>query len=361
MREAANPRIEGLLRELAPQALGAVMRQGNDFGASEDAVQEALIAAADQWPRRRDPGQSARLADPGGGAPPDRSRAERNGAPESRGAVGMETPLEIAPAVYDEAESRLRRHARAALHVLPSGVNLRRPRLRSLCAPWRPDDRRNRQGVSRARNRPSASASAGRSRASRPSGIPFRMPRPRGTGANGSNSVLHVLYLVFNEGYTSTSGQRCTAPTCRMRRSGSCARFTSSLPDDRRGRRTSRADAADRRAARGPDRTGRHELIPLDEQDRTRWDRQSIAEGVALVSAALSKGLVGEYQLQAAIAAVHDEAASAAETDWPQILALYSVLKRMTDNPMVAVSHAIATAMVTGPNAGLELLEPPDG
>ncbi len=98
-------------------------------------------------------------------------------------------------------------------------------------------------------------------------------------------------------------------------------------------------------------------MIPLDEQDRTLWDREAIAEGVALVSAALSSGSVGEYQLQAAIAALHDEAPRTEDTDWPQILALYGVLQRMSDNPMVALNHAIATAMVDGPRAGLALLE----
>src|SRR6185437_7263993 len=108
-----------------------------------------------------------------------------------------------------------------------------------------------------------------------------------------------------------------------------------------------------RRAARtGPS----GELIPLDEQDRRLWDQAAIAEGVALISATLSRGSIGAYQLQAAIAAVHDEAARAEDTDWPQILALYGLLKRMSDNPMVVLNHAIATAMVHGPSAGLELL-----
>lgn len=112
-----------------------------------------------------------------------------------------------------------------------------------------------------------------------------------------------------------------------------------------------------RRAARtGPG----GELIPLDEQDRALWDAQAIAEGVALVSDALSRGSIGEYQLQAAIAAVHDEAARAEDTDWPQILALYGLLNQMSDNPMVTLNHAIATAMVHGPNAALELLRPLD-
>jgi predicted RNA polymerase sigma factor len=114
--------------------------------------------------------------------------------------------------------------------------------------------------------------------------------------------------------------------------------------------------------ARRSARTGSNgELIPLDEQDRSLWDRSTIAEGVALVSAVLPMGAVGQYQLQAAIAALHDEAVRAEETDWPQILALYSVLMRMTDNPVVALNHAIATAMVQGPEAGLKLLDPLDG
>jgi len=169
--------------------------------------------------------------------------------------------------------------------------------------------------------------------------------------------VLHVLYLVFNEGYTTSSG----AALHRTDLSNEGIRLVREvhklLPHN--------ADVAGLLAlmlltdARRASRTGPNgELIPLDEQDRTRWDRQAIAEGVALASAALSKGSVGEYQLQAAIAAVHDEAPRAEDTDWPQILALYGMLMRMTDNPMVALNHAIATAMVQGPDAGLALLAP---
>src|SRR6185295_16436529 len=105
-------------------------------------------------------------------------------------------------------------------------------------------------------------------------------------------------------------------------------------------------------------RTGRDgELIPLDEQDRALRDRNAISEGIALITETLSRGSIGAYQLQAAIAAVHDEASRAADTDWPQILALYGLLKRMSDNPMVTLNHAIAVAMVHGPPAGLELLK----
>jgi predicted RNA polymerase sigma factor len=110
--------------------------------------------------------------------------------------------------------------------------------------------------------------------------------------------------------------------------------------------------------ARRPARTGPDgELIPLAEQDRTLWDRNAISEGIALITGTLSRGSIGAYQLQAAIAAVHDEAARAEDTDWPQILALYGLLKRMSDNPMVTLNHAIAAAMVHDPPAGLELLK----
>jgi predicted RNA polymerase sigma factor len=165
---------------------------------------------------------------------------------------------------------------------------------------------------------------------------------------------------VFNEGYTTSSG----AELHRTDLSNEAIRLTRAvhelLPDS--------GDVAGLLAlmlltdARRKARTGAHgELIPLDEQDRTLWDREAITRGVALVSVALSKGSVGEYQLQAAIAAVHDEAARAQDTDWPQILALYGMLKRMSDNPVVTLNHAIATAMVDGPHAGLALLAPLEG
>ena len=170
-------------------------------------------------------------------------------------------------------------------------------------------------------------------------------------------AVLHVLYLIFNEGYASSSGAGAAARAIsRTKRSASRARVHELLPDDGEvaGLLALMLLTDARRAARtGPD----GELIPLDEQDRSLWDRHAIAEGVALVTDALSQGSVGAYQLQAAIAAVHDEAARAEDTDWPQILALYGLLERMSDNPMVALNHAIAAAMVHGPEAGLDLLE----
>jgi predicted RNA polymerase sigma factor len=186
-------------------------------------------------------------------------------------------------------------------------------------------------------------------------GAVFEMPTGDALGAR-IGAVMHVLYLVFSEGYVASSGAQLT----RTDLSGEALRLARML------HRLLPADAEvagllalmlltdARRAARtGP----AGELIPLDQQDRTLWDREAIAEGVALISATLPRGSVGPYQLQAAIAAVHDEAASAAETDWPEILALYGLLQRMTDNPMVALSHAIATAMVHGPSAGLARLD----
>jgi predicted RNA polymerase sigma factor len=167
---------------------------------------------------------------------------------------------------------------------------------------------------------------------------------------------LHALYLIFSEGYTSSSGpdlQRRDLANEAIRLTRAVRQL---LPDE--------AEVAGLLAlmlltdARRRARTGSDgELIPLTEQDRTLWDRQAIAEGLALVNETLPRGAVGPYQLQAAVAALHDEAVRAADTDWPQILALYGLLKRMSDNPMVVLNHAIAAAMVDGPKTGLELLE----
>jgi predicted RNA polymerase sigma factor len=169
-------------------------------------------------------------------------------------------------------------------------------------------------------------------------------------------AVLHVLYLIFNEGYTSSIGshlRRADLSHEAMR----LARIVNHLqPEDTEvaGLLALMLLTDARRVARTNDQG---ELIPLAQQDRKLWDRQQIGEGVALLSATLPKGAVGPYQLQAAIAAVHDEAATAEDTDWPQILALYDLLTRMSDNPMVALNRAIAVAMVHGATKGLELLD----
>jgi predicted RNA polymerase sigma factor len=167
--------------------------------------------------------------------------------------------------------------------------------------------------------------------------------------------VLHVLYLIFNEGYTSSIGAELQRPELSREAIRLTRTVHNVLPDD--------SEVAGLLAlmlltdARRPARTGPDgELIPLTKQDRALWDQKQISEGIALLTATLSKGSIGAYQLQAAIAAVHDEAARAEDTDWPQILALYDLLKRISDNPIVMLNHAIAAAMVHGPSAGLELL-----
>jgi predicted RNA polymerase sigma factor len=187
------------------------------------------------------------------------------------------------------------------------------------------------------------------------SGVPFQAPTDDERAAR-LEAVMQVVYLVFNEGYAASSGPEVH----RVDLSSEALRLARMLhrlvPDDGEvaGLLALMLLTDARRAARtGP----AGELVPLDQQDRTRWDRRAIAEGVALVTAALSRGPVGPYQLQAAIAAVHDEAPSTDETDWPQILALYGVLGQLSDNPMVALSEAIAVAMVEGPSAGLARLD----
>ena len=168
-----------------------------------------------------------------------------------------------------------------------------------------------------------------------------------------------MLYLIFNEGYASSAGPQLR----RADLSDEAIRLTRVV----KNREPNNTEVAGLLAlmlltdARRAARTGPHgDLIPLAQQNRALWDREQISEGVALLSAALPKGSVGPYQLQAAIAAVHDEAARAEDTDWPQILALYELLKRMSDNPMITLNLAVAAAMVHGPRKGLELLSPLD-
>ncbi len=187
------------------------------------------------------------------------------------------------------------------------------------------------------------------------SGIPFGMPlaseRTERLGA-----VLHVLYLIFNEGYATTSGpslQRTELSAEAIRLARMVHRL---LPGD--GEVAGLLALMLLTDARRPARTGPDGgLIPMDEQDRSLWNADAIAEGVALITEALPQGATGPYQLQAAIAAIHDEAPSAAATDWPQIMALYELLLRIADNPVVLLNHAVAVAMVRGPHVGLELLD----
>ncbi|GEL99046.1 RNA polymerase sigma24 factor [Cellulomonas terrae] len=183
---------------------------------------------------------------------------------------------------------------------------------------------------------------------------PFRMPTAA-EYAERLRAVLRVLYLMFNEGYASTTGPTVARADLATEALRLTRTLHASLPDDPEV--TGLLALILLTDARRPARTGPHgELVSLADQDRGRWDRAMVDEGTALVEDALVRGAVGEYQLQAAIAAVHDEAPSTDATDWPQLLALYGLLERITGNPMVTLNRAVALAMVEGPDAGLALL-----
>jgi RNA polymerase sigma factor (sigma-70 family) len=345
--------VEHLLRELAPQVLSAVMRRFRDFAAAEDAVQEALIAAAQQWPRTGIPDSprawliqvAARRMTDHVRSEVARRRRETTVALEMNEAL---PPPDLEPEMdpgdtlillFMCCHPALTSSSAIALTLRAVGGLTTAEIASAFLVP----EATMAQRISRAKQSIKAS------------GVRFQMPNNQ-ERSERLRSVLHVLYLIFSEGYTSSGGPSLQ----RVELSREAIRLTRSahalLGDD--------AEAAGLLAlmlltdARRAARTGSEgEIIPLDKQDRTLWDRNAISEGTALLTSALSKNAVGFYQLQAAIAAVHDEASRAEDTDWPQILGLYELLKRMTDNPMVVLSHAIAAAMVQGPSKGLELLK----
>ncbi len=343
------PDIEDLLRELAPQVLGVLVRRFGDFDAAEDAVQEALLSAAVHWPRE--------------------------GTPDNpRGWLIQTGSLRLLDQIRSE-QARRRREAVAALQEPPAGGSIAdhhrddtltvlfmccHPALTAASAialTLRAIGGLTTAEIANAFLVPEATMAQRISRAKqriKASGVPFRMPA-RAEWAQRLRSVLHVLYLIFNEGYASSTGDDLH----RVELSGEAIRLTRTvhrlLPED--------SEVAGLLAlmlltdARRPARTGAGgELIPLAEQDRTLWDRALIAEGTALINSAVTKGAVGEYQLQAAIAALHARADRVEDADWPQILALYGLLERMTGNPVVSLNRAIAAAMVHGPAEGLRLL-----
>jgi RNA polymerase sigma factor (sigma-70 family) len=354
MKQRPDLRVEHLLRELAPQVLGAMVRRFRNFAASEDATQEALIAAATQWPRDGVPDNprgwliqvaQRRMIDH------VRSEASRQDR-ELASAEGMPA---VAHLLYGEPEIDpddtlilLFMCCHPALTVA-SAIALTLRAVGGLTTPE----------IANAFLVPEITIAQRISRAKRSikeSGVPFTLPDSE-ERSQRLDSVLHVLYLIFNEGYTTSAGSELS----RMDLSNEAIRLTRELhkllPEhpDVEGLLALMLLTDARRAARA----GPHgELIPLDEQDRSLWNAEAIAEGVALASAALARGSISEYQLQAAISAVHDEAPRAEDTDWPQIVALYGMLKQITGNPMVTLNHAIAMAMVHGPEAGLRLLAP---
>ncbi|WP_437332037.1 RNA polymerase sigma factor [Sorangium sp. So ce394] len=346
---------ERLLRDLAPQVLGVVLRRFRDFGAAEDAVQEALVAAATQWPRDGVPDEPrAWLIQVASRRITDHVRSEAARRRREAFVVSLVPPEQQIALAADSDEAVEQDDTLALLfmccHPALSTSSAIALTLRAVGGLTTAE-------IARAFLVPEATMAQRISRAKqtiKASGVPFQMPTSEERSAR-LGAVLHVLYLIFNEGYTTSSGPALH----RDDLSSEAIRLTRAvralLPDDGEvaGLLALMLLTDARRAARtGPE----GQLIPLADQDRSLWDQGAIAEGVALVTAALSRGSIGVYQVQAAIAAVHDEAARAEDTDWPQILALYDLLLGMSDNPMVALSHAIATAMVRGPEAGLELL-----
>ncbi|HEX4777890.1 MAG TPA: DUF6596 domain-containing protein, partial [Acidimicrobiia bacterium] len=343
----ADRRVEDLLRSIAPQVLGALVRRTGDFAAAEDATQEARLAAASHWPRDGVPDDPrAWLVTTGARRLIDHARSESARRRREDAVVAGDIP--DADVVHrDDTLTLLFMCCHPAL-TPGSAIPLTLRAVGGLTTAeianaFLVPEATMAQRISRAKQRV------------RTAGAQFTMPSADEL-APRLRSVLHVLYLMFNEGSTSSVGDTLQ----RVELSTEAIRLTRAvhehLPDSGEvgGLLALMLLTDARRAARtGPN----GELIPLDEQDRSRWDHDQIREGVALAVDAMSHGAIGEYQLQAAIAALHDEAPSVAETDWPQIAALYTLLERMSNNPMVTLNRAIAVAMVEGPAAGLRMID----
>jgi RNA polymerase sigma factor (sigma-70 family) len=348
--------VEDLLRRSAPQVLGALVRRYGHFDMCENAVQEALLAAAVQWPDQGVPESpqawlitvaSRRMTDQ---LRSDQARRRREDATAAR----SRPDDSVAPAPGDEHLSdhddtltlvflcchpALSPASQVALTLRAVGGLTTAQIAHAFLVP----EPTMAQRISRAKQRIKAT------------GIAFRMP-PEAERADRLRVVLHVLYLIFNEGYAATSGPDLE----RSELTGEAIRLTRAvhrlLPDD--GEVAGLLALMLLTDARRPARTGPDDsLVPLAEQERALWNREFIEEGLALITRTLAAAPIGPYQLQAAIAAVHAEAKRAEDTDWPQILALYELLERISPSPVVTLNHAVAVAMVRGPEAGLELLE----
>ena len=346
--------IEGLLRQLAPQVLGAVVRRYGHFDTAEDAMQEALLAAAIQWPADGVPVNprgwlitvaSRRLTEL---LRSEQARQRRENAVAER-TLSDEwlSPAADAPRtdsddtlilLYMCCHPSLSPASQIALTLRAVGGLGTTEVARAFLVSEETMTRR----ITRAKQ------------TIKDSGIPFRMPADRDL-VERIAAVLHVLYLIFNEGYVSTSGPALHNTELATEAIRLARLVHGLLPDDAEvaGLLALMLLTDARRSART--RPG-GELVPMAEQDRTLWNADQIAEGIALVTEALPRGPTGPYQLQAAIAAIHDEAPTAEATDWPQIVALYGLLMKLSDNPVVALNQAAAVAMAEGPERGLELL-----
>jgi RNA polymerase sigma factor (sigma-70 family) len=344
------PATGDLLRELTPQVLGALVRRHGQFDGCEDAVQEAVLAAARQWPAQGVPDNprgwlvtvaSRRLYDQ---ARSEHARRQREAA------TAAEVVPPAGPATDDTlvvlflcCHPTLTAASQTALTLRAVGGLTTAEIARAFLVPEATMAAR----ISRAKQRITA---AGRS---------FSLP----DGAEREDRlrvVLHVLYLIFNEGYTASSGRELHRPDLAREAIRLARMVHAQLPGD--GEVTGLLALMLLTHARRPARTtAAGDLVPLDEQDRAQWDRALIGEGTGLVTAALAGPALGPYQLQAAIAATHASAATAAETNWPQVHALYLILERIAPNPVVTLNRAVALAETQGPQAGLGLLAALDG
>ncbi|WP_433211819.1 RNA polymerase sigma factor [Dactylosporangium sp. CS-047395] len=339
--------VEEELRALAPQVLGVLVRRYGQFDACEDAVQEALLAAAVQWPAEGVPGNPRgwlitvavrRLTDQFRSEDARRRREQAVAALEPEPAEAVSERDDTLTLLFLCCHPALSAASQLALTLRAVGGLTTAEIASAFFVP----EATMAQRISRAKAKIKAA------------GARFGPPPDEERQAR-LEVVLHVLYLIFNEGYTASSG----AELSRSDLTAEAIRLTREvhrvLPDDGEvaGLLALMLLTDARRPARTlPDGT----LVPLAEQDRSRWVRAMIDEGTALITRTLPRGPAGPYQLQAAIAAVHDEAGDAAGTDWPQIVVLYQLLNRVAPNPMVTLNHAVAMAMARGPHAGLELL-----
>jgi RNA polymerase sigma factor (sigma-70 family) len=345
--------VEELLRTLTPQVLATVVRRYGDFARCEDAVQEALIEAVASWSRAGVPEEplgwlitvaSRRFVDQ---VRADSSRERREQAvldATPRDAL-VAAPADAEPSGDDTLEL-LFLCCHSAL-APPSQMALT---LRAVCglttaeiaSAFLVPDSTMGQRISRAKHR------------LRQAGASFQLPPGSEQGPRLA-AVQHVLYLMFNEGYIATTGPDLQRPELTRQALRLVRRLHERLPDsgETAGLLALMLLTDSRRSARtGPD----GDLIPLTEQDRSVWDAAAIAEGTALISTALVTSSLGPYQLQAAIAAVHAESPSAQDTDWPQVLALYTLLERLAPNPVTTLNRAVALGMVSGPDAGLAVV-----
>ena len=344
--------IEQLLRQLAPAVLGPLVRRYGGFDTCEDAMQEALLAAARQWPAEGVP-ENPRgwLATVAARRRIELLRADTARARREQAAAALEPPdLAPAPGADDTltllmlcCHPALSRPSQVALTLRAVGGLRTAEIARAFLVPESTIGQR----ISRAKARIKAE------------GARFRDPPPEDRPERLA-AVLEVLYLIFNEGYTASEG----VALHRVELTSEAIRLTRQLHDEVPRDDPQTGEVAgllalmlltDARRPARQDEEGR--LVPLAEQDRGRWDAAAIAEGTALLAATLVAYPIGRYQAQAAIAAVHAEAARAQDTDWPQILALYGLLATLAPGPVVTLNEIVALAMVDGPRAALARLE----